>query len=68
MQSQIPCRYHVSSLIHGINEVDTMYNPELWPEGTFVRRFYEPRKGTVGANATAFGEMRMPAAQGSKDQ
>lgn len=21
-----------------------MYNPELWPEGTFVRRFYEARK------------------------
>ncbi|RXN38507.1 hypothetical protein ROHU_001042 [Labeo rohita] len=25
-------------------EVDEMYNPELWPEGTFVRRFYEARK------------------------
>ena len=31
-------------------EVDEMYNPELWPEGTFVRRFYEARKpkSTVG--------------------
>lgn len=25
-------------------EVGEMYNPELWPEGTFVRRFYEARK------------------------
>lgn len=31
-------------------EVSEMYNPELWPEGTFVRRFYEARKpkSTVG--------------------
>lgn len=26
------------------NEVEEMYNPTLWPEGIFVRRFYEPRQ------------------------
>lgn len=25
-------------------KVDEMYVPELWPEGIFVRRFYEARK------------------------
>ena len=25
-------------------EVEEMYNPTLWPEGIFVRRFYEPRQ------------------------
>lgn len=25
-------------------EVDEMYEPQLWPEGIFVRRFYEARK------------------------
>lgn len=34
-----------------------MYNPELWPEGAFVRRFYEPRKagGLSGANINTTG-------------
>lgn len=26
------------------NDVSEMYNPELWPEGALVRRYYEPRK------------------------
>lgn len=34
-------------------ECSEMYDPELWPEGTFVRRFYEARKPkpTVGPMA-----------------
>ena len=31
-------------------DVGEMYAPELWPEGAFIRRYYEPRKaGTPGA-------------------
>lgn len=34
------------------NDVGEMYNPELWPEGALVRRYYEPRKpGTVVPNS-----------------
>lgn len=34
-------------------DMSEMYNPELWPEGTFVHRFYEARKPkpTVGLQA-----------------
>lgn len=32
-------------------EIGDMYNPELWPEGTYVRRFYEPRKAGIIGNA-----------------
>ena len=30
-------------------EVGEMYEPQLWPEGTFVRRFFEVRKPRVAA-------------------
>ncbi len=37
-------------------DVGDMYNPELWLEGAFVRRFYEPRKaGFSGTNVNAAG-------------
>lgn len=33
------------------NEVPEMYDPQLWPAGSFVRRYYEIRlpRGTTGA-------------------
>ena len=31
------------------NEVTEMYNPELWPEGALIRRYYEPRNVPTGA-------------------
>lgn len=45
------------------NELGEMYNPELWPEGAFVRRYYEPRRaGAIESNtALAAGEMSVPA-------
>ena len=30
-----------------------MYEPQLWPEGIFVRRFYEARKALDQRNVTA---------------
>ena len=35
---------------------------ELWPEGAFVRRYYEPRKAMlVGSNANlVIGERNVP--------
>ncbi len=34
--------------------VTEMYSPELWPEGSVVRRYYEPRKvRALGANVAA---------------
>ena len=33
------------------DNIGDMYSPELWPEGAFVRRYYEPRKAMlVGSN------------------
>lgn len=31
-------------------DIGDIYNPELWPEGTYVRRFYEPRKNGITDN------------------
>ncbi len=34
--------------------VTEVYSPELWPEGSVVRRYYEPRKvRALGANVAA---------------
>ena len=46
----IQSRFSSFKITAECKEVDEMYNPELWPEGTFVRRFYEARKpkSTVG--------------------
>lgn len=33
-------------------DVSEVYNPELWPEGSLVRRYYEPRK--MVRNGSAF--------------
>ena len=40
-----------------------MHNPELWPEGAFVWRYYELRRaGVIGSNiALAAGGMSVPA-------
>lgn len=45
------------------NEFDEMYIPELWPEGAFVRRYFEPRRaGVIGSNhALAVGGISLPA-------
>lgn len=45
------------------SDVAVMYNPELWPEGTFVRRYYEQRKAGIGANVPlSTGVLSVPAA------
>ncbi len=28
-------------------EVNEMYNPDLWPDGALVQRYYEPRKAVI---------------------
>lgn len=33
------------------NDVNEMYDPDLWPEGALVRRYYEPRR-VGGSGAT----------------
>lgn len=40
----VQSRFSYFKITAECKEVDEMYNPELWPEGTFVRRFYEARK------------------------
>ncbi len=43
-------RYSSFKVCAECNDVMEMYNPELWPEGCLVRRYYEPRKaGRIGA-------------------
>lgn len=44
-------RYSSFKVCVECSEVAEMYNPELWPEGSVVRRYYEPRKaGVTGIN------------------
>ena len=37
-------RYNSFKITAECEKVEEMYQPELWPEGIFVRRFYEARK------------------------
>lgn len=37
-------RYSSFKVCAKCNEVSEMYNPDLWPEGSVVRRYYKPRK------------------------
>lgn len=37
-------RYNSFKITAECKKVDEMYEPELWPEGIFVRHFYEARK------------------------
>lgn len=37
-------RYNSFKVTAECNNVGEMYEPQLWPEGVFVRRFYEARK------------------------
>lgn len=38
-------------------DVMEMYNPDVWPVGAFVRRFYESRHkaNVIGSNSAALG-------------
>lgn len=62
-------RYASFKVTAECNTVDVMYDPELWPDGTFVRRYYEPRKAAavIGANAAVatLGAMSAPVAGSS---
>lgn len=33
------------------DEVNEMYDSELWPEGALVRRYYEPRRAVIGSSS-----------------
>ena len=57
-------RYASFKISAECKDVGDMYNPELWPEGAYVRRFYEPRKtGFIGANTDGLsaGVLNVPA-------
>uniref|UniRef100_A0A1A8RRE2 Uncharacterized protein n=2 Tax=Nothobranchius rachovii TaxID=451742 RepID=A0A1A8RRE2_9TELE len=44
-------------------EVSDMYDPQLWPAGTYVRRFFEPSKRRFNKTSCAEGELQLqPAA------
>lgn len=36
-------------------DVAEMYNPEIWPVGSYVRRFYEPRRRTIDSGSKGPG-------------
>ena len=49
------------------NSVEEMYDPDLWPTGCFVRRYYEPRQprsaaagGTGGAEGNRRPQTTVP--------
>lgn len=45
-------RYSSFKVSAECNEVSEMYDPQLWPEGAFVRRYYEPRRvSATGSNS-----------------
>lgn len=37
------------------NEIADMYDPQLWPAGIYVRRYFEARKPRVNSDGTALG-------------
>ena len=43
-------------------EVGELYAPDLWPEGSFIRRFYEPRRAVHASNTVQNGLMAGPSA------
>ncbi|KAM3609173.1 uncharacterized protein V6R79_010670 [Siganus canaliculatus] len=47
-------------------EIAEMYDPMLWPEGAFVRRFYEVRGSKASVRITSAGRLPVPEA-GSSD-
>lgn len=56
-------RYSSFKVAAESKEVAEMYAPQLWPEGTYVRRFYENRKprAAVGAGIKAPLDVEMSA-------
>ncbi len=58
----VQSRYSSFKVSAECNEVSEMYDPQLWPEGAFVRRYYEPRRvGVIGSNsAPVVGEIVRP--------
>ena len=45
------------------NNIEEMYDPDLWPTGSFVRRYYEPRRPRIvdaGETVGAEGNPRSP--------
>ena len=42
--------FHISAECLSVGE---MYDPQLWPEGIFVRRFYEPRRPKKNNNPSS---------------
>ena len=53
-------RYSSFKVCVECNDVAEMYTPELWPEGSVVRRYYEPRN-VKGAKATAVSDTTAPS-------
>lgn len=51
-------RFSSFKIIAECKDVGEMYEPELWPEGIFVRRFYEARKTRA---TTGPVELKIPA-------
>ncbi len=64
-------RFSSSKVTAQCDDVDQMYDPQLWPEGTFVWFYYEPHKpwataGSLNANAiTAASHVCVPVAGAS---
>ncbi len=58
----VQSRYSSFKVSAECNEVSEMYDLQLWPEGAFVRRYYEPRRvGVIGSNsAPVVGESVRP--------
>lgn len=50
-------RYSSFKVCAECKDVMEMYNPEIWPEGSVVRRYYEPRK----SGETGDGRARLVA-------
>lgn len=53
--STVNSRFASFKVIAVCNDVSEMYNPEIWPVGAYVRRFYEQRSrtGVNGVNGAS---------------
>lgn len=58
-------RYSSFKITAECEKVEEMYDPEVWPDGIYVRRFYEARK-TVDIKTPGVARSSMPTASGAE--
>ena len=48
-------RFSLFNVTAECNEVDEMYDPQIWPAGVYIRRYFEARRPKVNSDSAAPG-------------